>query len=910
MGSIVAYLSHSYRPEDRAINMAVWRRLNNAGVIFAVDPPSRDKRPMDITFLERMMERSHCFVAIVPDRSRHTGDSSATWSPYQEFECRLAIRANKPRFIVVEKGIDSGPLPEREPRLWFDRSSLELDPDFDAELKKFVEYASVREREEATLPKIGILRWMPSDPSWQRLTDELQATSKNIEIITATERTEDHDLLDKARDLSVLIADVHPSITPGFLLGLLHGAAIPVFRTCLLKEGDSETEKNQELGLEDVPNQTHGRAAGQLRLPLLFRGYRVDERIRPVIFWKESSISDAVKSIAETTQAYRDRERRLETQSNGARYFLSLQGNRIFISTPRDFNQVSEPLKHALDFAGMPAFHYKVDDPSMPVGGLWKEKLQELIASVDLLLALISPSYWDSEQCRYEMSEAVQRWERHELLITVCIRDSMPPIPEFLGRYQAKRIKNGVDETDEIVAVVRQRFADSSEGDRVSVGYQLAKLLERHLDADTAKEIQSFLQTTCGLSEAHSTAIAARVLASARPLSELVNTLIRGLEIEKFAPGALGRICFYLRRRETDPATRDWLTNQFSLLRLFSNLHDIEAWNRRRNRKEVEIHLDPNLPKSVFATLMVLAGDSPQALAAVASTGKDIANEMRIEGRATLIDPVCRVAVASEIKDLMIPVEWAVLPELGDALARVRPVFRQLSRIVGEPQRECIYELFNRAVAGPPRTLLFGYASPDLPNVTRELNEIKNVFDHQYYERNWPQELTDLVPPSDATWQGLYGRLANSDYDILHVSGHAGWNGNTPALRVAATDGNRHAEWISGAELGQWLRDSSVKFAYLSCCGGAAAPLTQEQLQLLQQSLCRDVLDAGVPEVAAYFWPVSDERSVSFTRRFYEEFLKEFDTPEAMFRARRSCETNNPLWAGSVIIRQAAAKKK
>src|SRR6266550_2556724 len=93
--------------------MAVWRLLNAHGVVFAVDPPSSDKRPMDITFLERMMQRSHCFVAIVPDRSYHqepSSSTSATWSPYQELECRLAIRANKPRLIVIEKGIDRGPL--------------------------------------------------------------------------------------------------------------------------------------------------------------------------------------------------------------------------------------------------------------------------------------------------------------------------------------------------------------------------------------------------------------------------------------------------------------------------------------------------------------------------------------------------------------------------------------------------------------------------------------------------------------------------------------------------------------------------------------------------------------------------------------------------------------------------------
>jgi hypothetical protein len=264
--------------------------------------------------------------------------------------------------------------------------------------------------------------------------------------------------------------------------------------------------------------------------------------------------------------------------------------------------------------------------------------------------------------------------------------------------------------------------------------------------------------------------------------------------------------------------------------------------------------------------------------------------------------------VVSEINDLMIPAEWAVLPELSEPLARFRPMFRQIPNSTGGAEREAIEDLFERAVAGPPRALLFGYGPPDLPNVSRELNEIKGVFDRHYKEREWPQELTDVVPPDQATWQGLYGRIANSDYDILHVSGHAGWKGSTPAILVAPADGK--GEWISGSELGQWLRDALVRFVYLSCCGGAAAPLAQEQLPVWQQSLCREVLEAGVPEVAAYFWPVSDERSVSFTRRFYEEFLREFDAPQAMFLARRSCEIGNPLWAGSVIIRQSTPTRR
>ena len=153
---LVAYLSHSYRPEDRAVNIAVWQRLNAAGLVFAVDPPDF-KSPMDVTFLERMMQRADCFVAIVPNRAAAAGpddtgepDETApvrdrTWSPYQALEVRLALRADKPRLVMVERAMGWGPLPADEQVLSFDRASLAMQGDFDTAL------ATLRRRAQARM---------------------------------------------------------------------------------------------------------------------------------------------------------------------------------------------------------------------------------------------------------------------------------------------------------------------------------------------------------------------------------------------------------------------------------------------------------------------------------------------------------------------------------------------------------------------------------------------------------------------------------------------------------------------------------------------------------------------------------------------------------------------------------------
>ena len=112
--SIQAYLSHSYRAEDRNVNLFFWRLFSQHKFFFTVDPKS------DRTFvphLERMIRFSDCFIAIITRRletREFIGNLRLpqpqlvlTHSPYIEFENRLAVRSKKPRLIFVESELDA-----------------------------------------------------------------------------------------------------------------------------------------------------------------------------------------------------------------------------------------------------------------------------------------------------------------------------------------------------------------------------------------------------------------------------------------------------------------------------------------------------------------------------------------------------------------------------------------------------------------------------------------------------------------------------------------------------------------------------------------------------------------------------------------------------------------------------------
>ena len=96
---IPTYLSHSYRPEDQKCNSYFWEIFDQKGFYFSIDPPS------DITshtHLERMMNESSCYVAIV--NARRASQRSGC-SPFILSELGLSIQAQRPRLLLVDNRI-------------------------------------------------------------------------------------------------------------------------------------------------------------------------------------------------------------------------------------------------------------------------------------------------------------------------------------------------------------------------------------------------------------------------------------------------------------------------------------------------------------------------------------------------------------------------------------------------------------------------------------------------------------------------------------------------------------------------------------------------------------------------------------------------------------------------------------
>jgi hypothetical protein len=101
--AIPTYFSHSYRLSDQALNKAFWHLFSEAGFSFFVDPPS------DITIdthLERMMGRCSAFVAVL---NRRRDVSRYFCSRFVLYEYGLSIQARRPRLLLIDDRIASGP---------------------------------------------------------------------------------------------------------------------------------------------------------------------------------------------------------------------------------------------------------------------------------------------------------------------------------------------------------------------------------------------------------------------------------------------------------------------------------------------------------------------------------------------------------------------------------------------------------------------------------------------------------------------------------------------------------------------------------------------------------------------------------------------------------------------------------
>jgi nucleoside phosphorylase len=374
---IRTYYSHSYRPEDREINKHFWRLFWDAGFAFTVDPRTGT---VSIPHLELMLRRSACFVAVVtprPDVNHYRT------SPYFVFEYGLAVQANKPRLVFVERSVARHHYEESR-RVVFDREALtDHDKEVMAAIRKLQMSIGQAPPDVHERGSVGLL--LPRDGAYREATPVIRELLKKAgyEVVAIDYDTPNpYKFLLEVDRHDFLVIEVGEGEMPDWLHPLLFGHFVPMIRL-----------------LHHQPRQPG-------RLPNLLLGHAIELVARSdelAIWW--AGVEDLVRQLhREVVRLSLPPRGEFRTLDQGTGYFNSLGRSvdgTVFVSNARSENEFAQRLCGLFEANYVRYFHY-IHGNTIELGSPWPDGLRDRLRSSHLFVPLITRSYWESDVCREE----------------------------------------------------------------------------------------------------------------------------------------------------------------------------------------------------------------------------------------------------------------------------------------------------------------------------------------------------------------------------------------------------------------------------------------------------------------------------------------------------------------------------
>jgi len=419
---ILAYFSHSYKAEDREVNSFFWELFSDAGYFFTVDPKSN---VFSIPYLESMMLRSNCFVAVIPRRPA----SVLGCSPYILFEYGLAKEAQKPLLVFVEQDVNSE---------WFERDSKRVIPFNRQRLKSHrddfkdaIEDLAQRVRGEPNpdtrlrrpcgllIQSGGATQQVYTPEVVQRLDTELRKYGRRLKVVPIDF---DASFLFSLQldEYDFLLTDVRDSLHVPWLSGYILGRAMPTIKVCHLQTGEQP---------ESVV------------LPAIIARHKPQGTTETAVeYWRD--IDELLQRVGVHVSKFNNERIEFHSKDAGVRYFsrAGRSDTGVFVSNAGISNPLAHELIAELQRESINFFHYQVKD-AIPTGDRWLQKLEAEIEGAGLFLALVTMEYLQSPWCLYELQIARKRAAEGKLKILPYILDKAvwPMLAAAgLGEFQAR----------------------------------------------------------------------------------------------------------------------------------------------------------------------------------------------------------------------------------------------------------------------------------------------------------------------------------------------------------------------------------------------------------------------------------------------------------------------------------------
>jgi V8-like Glu-specific endopeptidase len=394
------YLSHSYRSGDVELNRKYWSVFAENNFSFLVDARSDY---FSLLYLETMMRRSHCFVAVVPARTGQPG-----YSPYIKFEFDMARLARKPRFVVrsADADADAFPVLPRDMQQEFDQSIPDnCLPELEHQVREFRQRVMAQGAQAVSRSHhLGVLLASgraKRPPAFAEIRERLREVggAHNYTVDVLDPEQLDYGDLAKLDRYDLLVIDASGHYVPPDIFGFAHSRLIPTIKLVPLREGD-------------FPRT--------VKLPTVSARLR-DTPTDPLIYWRnpEELILAVDRELTGLERLTADDLQRTKTAQDAARYFSSLGRARlrVFLSNASEDGELALAVAEALRTRYIDLFHYK-DPRDLRAGVNWRLQVaREVTQECGIFVMLSSEHYWGSSYCYQEFQAAKTRQARGEMVI-------------------------------------------------------------------------------------------------------------------------------------------------------------------------------------------------------------------------------------------------------------------------------------------------------------------------------------------------------------------------------------------------------------------------------------------------------------------------------------------------------------
>jgi hypothetical protein len=938
--TLLAYFSHSYHSSEKDINLFFWELLSKHHLYFTVDSEENRNRPMDITYLEWMMRRSACFVAVIPRRDDVLPFSC---SPYQVFENGLAVRARKPRLIFVEEGLDETIFGVQPDEVYsFRRAKHWLEEDkgrFAQAAERLASRAHAFASQDSGLRKPVIL-----------LADTRQGTAYDAKVIRSIRQAVrdqgysfqtlnpsdfDHDFLflQAAGRCSVLLSEVRPPHMASDVFGLIHDRCIPTVRICHLEKNEEIDRVHAAMHLSYDESRWTDQDQGLW--PLILGKYQIDNHMEPVIFWRNAE--ELAKKIGACLQKITGKRRDLITEQEARDYFLGIGRlpGRVFISNAKALNDFAERLKGGLRRNAVAWFHYK-DKDAIDIGASnWLSEVIREIRNSVVFVALLDSNYEESPWCTSELNEALQQFRKDEIEIHAYVMDSSIELPPGLSMMQLDFVET-LEESDRVNRMVGRVVQFLEKGKRVNL---------RSKDRDRFTRLLVTLPSFASPNERKTLLRDARLPASVIEqvrtetpsidiaVAEMIDDLVAWEEELKPYTKALGLLLSHvigLVSPEDQVLLADIIRGYWlmpDIRRQMSPYAPLQEVGLAYLHEQQEMGTFVSIRKGALVGQNLKHGELGANLFALsvkaAAEESDWQTTLRIAGseivhsetfrellgnQARILESGVRrdqigFCFCTDIPGLRIPFEWAVPEEQSAPLCLSHPVRRFLAKS-SEP-RPTLRMLLDGEAAVPLRVLLVASDTGGIPEVENETEEIYSLFCDLFDQVGWPRSNVCKIGTRLATASRVEKEIKFGHYHLLHFAGHGGYEDGKSVLAVYNSADLQQTSLITSTMLRNWIADSDLRFVYLSSCRSASTEIPEFSAEIHRfENMVHTIAEARVPEMIGFIWPISDLESKALAQRFYRGFLSNFDANLALYHARISFEEESRIWTAPILIQQ------